>query len=58
MNHYFTMEHCMELSVKKEGNGQMKLRTIFWKNGSCGTEHKVSVVGTPPLPQQSVICFS
>ena len=48
----------MELSVKKEGNGQMKLRTIFWKNGSCGTEHKVSVVGTPPLPQQSVICFS
>jgi hypothetical protein len=37
----------------------MKLRTIFWKNGSCGTEHKVSVVGTPPpLPQQSVICFS
>jgi hypothetical protein len=48
----------MELSVKKEGNGQMKLRTIFWKNGSCGTEHKVSVVGTPPpFPNSLLFVF-
>ena len=45
----------MELSVKKEGNGQMKLRTIFEK-----MTHVVQSIKFPlwvPPPPSPTVCY-